>query len=568
MVDLNIDGTSQTLDGIQTYDYVNITNGGILYVTPYDGTGTTGTLILNVTEINVDNTSSIIGFKRGYRGGIKGTGGGCDNANCYGGELQGYGGGSKATSGPKGAGGGGYGTVGGNGGGSGAGIGGPIQGTFDGPDIQMGNGGGAGCRQLCDGQNQPGEPGGAMLTINAQNINIHGTVNFDGGAGGIGGSGGTTGYGGGGASGGGILFNATNIDLSSSTITANKGAGGRGAYNGGAGGAGRIKIFYTGTYNNSGATISTGAATVYIQYTIPSTGNLDISSTPQGARIYIDDIDQTIDTPNIISDLTTGPHDVKLVLTNYSDYTTTVTIDAGQTTIITPTLTLIPGSTKVQASPSFIQPSYIGEIIDIGTLKFEWNGTGTIILEKTIVYDRLVLTGPNGIFDHTWTPCGSIVPEGPFDITDIFVLGYNEINVKIYNVCGEDIGTVTGSIDITGPIVLSCPIDSKYSGDTVTLEATPKDGIGPYYVEFSKDGDLIDPARLGGLDNPIYNALEDTTITREYSLTDEDVRNALTGTITFGVFMSDSCPTTSQTCSQECVVNIGCITPVCNFTVT
>ena len=204
-------------------------------------------------------------------------------------------------------------------------------------------------------------------------------------------------------------------------------------------------------------------------------------------------------------------------------------------------------------------------MIDIGTFKLNWNGAGTIILEKTTVYDRLVLTGPNGIFDHTWTPCGSIIPEGPFDITNIFAQGYNEINVKIYNVCGDNIGTTTGSIDITGPITLTCPITPKYSGDTITLEATPTGGIGPYYVEFNKDGN-INPEISGGA-NPIYNVPENTTITRTYALTDENVRNALTGTMTFSVFMSDSCPTTAQTCTQECVVNIGCIPPVCNFTV-
>ncbi len=29
----------------------------------------------------------------------------------------------------------------------------------------------------------------------------------------------------------------------------------------------------------------------------------------------------------------------------------------------------------------------------------------------------------------------------------------------------------------------TCP-GTKYSGDTITLRATPRDGIGPYHVEF------------------------------------------------------------------------------------
>jgi hypothetical protein len=328
MVDLNINGGSQTLNGIQTYDNINITNGGILYVTPYNGTGTTGTLTLNITEINVDNTSSIIGFKRGYRGGTTfGVPGMSCDTDAYGGELQGYGGGSGGTR--SGAGGGGYGTAGGNGSGGGSGIGGSIQGTSDGPDIQMGNGGGAGGTFACESGNGPGEPGGGMLEINAQNINIHGTVNFDGG---IGGYGGTYGYGGGGASGGGILFNAANIDISSATITANGGAGGGGARgSGGPGGGGRIKIFYSNSYNNSGSAITAG--TVYVHANIPPVA---FNTFPQGATIIIDDIEQVPKT-NAQIYLPPGTFNYIFRLTCYEDIT-------GQVTVTTESPTTVNGS--------------------------------------------------------------------------------------------------------------------------------------------------------------------------------------------------------------------------------
>lgn len=85
MADLTINGGSQTLDGTNTYDYVNITNSGILHVTPYNGTGTTGRLILNSIEVNVDRSSSIIGFKKRCR---ERTATDCPGA--FGDELQGY----------------------------------------------------------------------------------------------------------------------------------------------------------------------------------------------------------------------------------------------------------------------------------------------------------------------------------------------------------------------------------------------------------------------------------------------------------------------------------------------
>lgn len=112
-----------------------------------------------------------------------------------------------------------------------------------------------------------------------------------------------------------------------------------------------------------------------------------------------------------------------------------------------------------------------------------------------------------------------------------------------------------------------CPTVSKYSGDTITLEATPRDGISPYYVEFRINGSAINPLRLGGT-NPIIDAPEDIPIIRAYSLDDLDISSALTGTIEFSVYISDSCPIEPMTCTESCTIDIGCVAPVCNFTVT
>ena len=114
---------------------------------------------------------------------------------------------------------------------------------------------------------------------------------------------------------------------------------------------------------------------------------------------------------------------------------------------------------------------------------------------------------------------------------------------------------------------VSCPA-TKYSGETVTLQATPSDGIGPYTVTFKKDTVTINPSRLGGLDNPTLSAPEDVQITRVYTLNDLDISSALTGEITFSVEISDSCPLGAMTCSSDCVIAVGCYAPVCNFTVT
>jgi len=114
----------------------------------------------------------------------------------------------------------------------------------------------------------------------------------------------------------------------------------------------------------------------------------------------------------------------------------------------------------------------------------------------------------------------------------------------------------------------SCPSTPKYSGDTVTLKATPTGGVEPYVVTFKKDGSTISTSRLGGLSNPTTGAVEDTQITRVYTLDDLDISSASTGTINFSVYIEDSCPTGPMSCTETCTISVGCVAPICNFTVT
>lgn len=303
-VSLNQNGGSVSLNGAINYDFVNLTNGAILYINAYNGTATTGTLTLNVTyNVNVDATSSIIGDSRGYRSGAGGVTG---DLTAKGGEVASSGGGSNGATDTQegmytygsGAGAGAYAATGGTGGCAvcdqyniGGGLGGFAQGTSNGWDIQMGNGAGGGGRG--DGNvhtdGSSGSSGGAVLRINAGgNINIHGTVNFNGGAGGNGGDGWYPGGGGAGASGGGILLNGTNINVSSATITANGGSGGNpgtptgGSYHysnsGGSGSGGRYKVFYRASYITTGATISAGSTYSEDTNTAPTVPSLTTHS--------------------------------------------------------------------------------------------------------------------------------------------------------------------------------------------------------------------------------------------------------------------------------------------------
>jgi len=87
-------------------------------------------------------------------------------------------------------------------------------------------------------------------------------------------------------------------------------------------------------------TISAGVITKksYSLVALPTKGSLDARSNPSGATIYFDNLIQGL-TNVILDNITPGSHVVKLVKEGYKDFVYTVTIVAGETTYINPTLT-------------------------------------------------------------------------------------------------------------------------------------------------------------------------------------------------------------------------------------
>lgn len=222
--DLIVDGDTTWLDGEHSYDRVIITNSGILYVY--------GFLEIHANSITVDSSSKIIADGKGLSGGTSEKDG-----------DGGDGGGKTGDSEGDGGGGAGYGASGGDGydnpNSGGDSYGNPTSNA----SIKMGSGGGGGCPGTAAvGAGGTGGNGGGAIWLDAEEINIVGTISADG-EDGLSGSATTTGAGGGG-SGGGILITGRNVTISD-TLSAKGGDGGDSKGGGGGGGAGgRIKIFY------------------------------------------------------------------------------------------------------------------------------------------------------------------------------------------------------------------------------------------------------------------------------------------------------------------------------------
>ncbi|UCD06680.1 MAG: T9SS type A sorting domain-containing protein [candidate division WOR-3 bacterium] len=199
----------------------------------------TGWLHLFAPLITIDDSSSIEGSGKGYRGGYM-------NSHPWG---YGPGGGSAGGVSGGAGGGGAYGGNGGTGGDYYGGAGGTPYGDPTDTIVQMGSGGGAGRLSVVISN---GGHGGAALSLRGSLVQLISSLVKNSG------QNGETGAGleaSGGGAGGGVIIWADTVMMHTATIEAAGGNGGDAAFGGGGGGSGgRIKILFSSSLDTSGVT--------------------------------------------------------------------------------------------------------------------------------------------------------------------------------------------------------------------------------------------------------------------------------------------------------------------------
>ncbi|MCU0289153.1 MAG: Ig-like domain-containing protein, partial [Acidobacteria bacterium] len=74
----------------------------------------------------------------------------------------------------------------------------------------------------------------------------------------------------------------------------------------------------------------------------PKTGSINIISNPNGAVIWLDNVNTENTTPATLNSIASGSHTVKLVKAGYQEYTKNITVERGKVTQVNATLTPIP----------------------------------------------------------------------------------------------------------------------------------------------------------------------------------------------------------------------------------
>ncbi len=106
-------------------------------------------------------------------------------------------------------------------------------------------------------------------------------------------------------------------------------------------------------YQDYTATITLNPAeskTLNVELT-PAFGYLTVKSNPSGAKVYVDG-SYIGNTPLENYKLSTGQHSLKVTKQGYQDYTTTVTINPGKTTVVNAQLIPQPASLTIDSNPS------------------------------------------------------------------------------------------------------------------------------------------------------------------------------------------------------------------------
>lgn len=123
------------------------------------------------------------------------------------------------------------------------------------------------------------------------------------------------------------------------------------------------------SYISRDITVTSEPQTITLQAPTPILGEADINSTPAMADIYIDG-KKMGQTPQMVSDLLIGQHQVRISKQGFSDYNSTLTVKEGETSVLTAKLEKVKAEQTAAVPNSGTTSSTGNQVITVGNVSF------------------------------------------------------------------------------------------------------------------------------------------------------------------------------------------------------
>ncbi|NQE46538.1 hypothetical protein C5S31_11005 [ANME-1 cluster archaeon GoMg2] len=198
--------------------------------------------------------------------------------------------------------------------------------------------------------------------------------------------------------------------------------------------------------------------------TPPTTGAISIASSPSGAAIELDGASTSYTTNVTIPDVSPGTHTIKLILNGYQDWSTNLSVTAGETSYVHVTLTPT-SQIKFDTGPG-TYPSISG------TYNGTFTPTQTITVSKLYTYP---CASTGGHSEHViFRNVSGTVAEGSWDGYQEAEWSYINFSVPFILVANEQYGFSirTGSY----PQVIHSPTLSNANGTITCTEFVDANG--------------------------------------------------------------------------------------------
>ena len=113
------------------------------------------------------------------------------------------------------------------------------------------------------------------------------------------------------------------------------------------------------------------------------TGSIRVTSTPTGARVFLDGTDKGLNTDCTLTNISTGSHSLKLTMTGYTDFLSTVSVTAGQTATVNATMTQAPGALAVTPAGGITSTGAVGGPFTPASQNYTLQNTGGVAIDWT-----------------------------------------------------------------------------------------------------------------------------------------------------------------------------------------